>query len=133
MSFCKSILVAEDNDDTREMMVRHLRRGGYVVQEARNGSEALRMLGEMPAPVLVLLDLMMPVMDGWEFLNRKKVRGLEQHQIITISAVNPHDDNTHRAFFDEVAGNICKPIHAADLNEVARQFCGPRDPAELRT
>ena len=62
------VLVVEDDPDSREMLVRVLRKEGYVVTEAENGSVALERIAEQ-RPELILLDLMMPVMDGFEFLS----------------------------------------------------------------
>lgn len=58
------VLVVDDNDDVRSALVDILEYRNYTVMEARNGREALAQL-EWFAPRLVLLDLMMPVMDGW--------------------------------------------------------------------
>jgi signal transduction histidine kinase/DNA-binding response OmpR family regulator len=62
------VLVVEDDSDSREMLVRVLRKEGYSVTEAENGSVALERIAEQ-RPELILLDLMMPVMDGFEFLS----------------------------------------------------------------
>lgn len=61
------ILVVEDDASNREMLVRMLRKEGFSVVEAENGSHALEQLA-IAKPSLILLDLMMPVMDGFEFL-----------------------------------------------------------------
>ena len=61
------ILVVEDDDEIREAMVLVLEQQGYSVYEARNGREALELLHDGETPRLILLDLMMPVMDGWQF------------------------------------------------------------------
>jgi CheY-like chemotaxis protein len=61
------VLVVEDNDDTRHMVVRTLARAGYQTMEAAHGRAALEQLQTRLADV-ILLDLMMPVMDGFEFL-----------------------------------------------------------------
>ena len=61
------ILLVEDNEDTREVMRRTLERNGWEVVEAVNGIEALAHL-ERIQPALILLDLMMPEMDGFQFL-----------------------------------------------------------------
>ena len=62
------VLVVEDDVASREMLVRVLRKEGFAVAEAENGSAALERIAEQK-PELILLDLMMPVMDGFEFLN----------------------------------------------------------------
>jgi CheY-like chemotaxis protein len=62
------LLLVEDDDDAREGLAALLRRRGYVVRTAENGAEALDRLNRGgPLPSLILLDLMMPVMNGWEF------------------------------------------------------------------
>jgi CheY-like chemotaxis protein len=61
------VLVVEDDDPTREMMVRTLRQEGWQVDEAAHGLEALERMEEAPADLL-LVDLMMPVMDGFQLV-----------------------------------------------------------------
>jgi len=61
-----TILVVEDDRDTREMIERFLQLEGFTVRTAENGRAALDVLGRERACV-ILLDLMMPVMNGWEF------------------------------------------------------------------
>ncbi len=125
MEKCKSILVADDNDDIREAIVEALESEGYAVRSARNGSEALEVLAELPVPTLILLDLMMPVMSGWEFLDaQKKDVRFAAHQVVTISAVNPNqsiEDPTPL----ETAGSIQKPFSLGKLWEKVEEFCGP--------
>lgn len=67
------ILVVDDDLDLRETLCEVLAHEGYTVAGARNGAEALNVLRQ-PSPVcLVLLDLMMPVMSGYQFLQERKV------------------------------------------------------------
>ncbi|GEM_PF-915232 len=63
----RKIMIVEDDNTTREMMVRMLHKMGWQVIEAENGEVALRLL-ETHSPDLILLDLMMPEMDGFEFI-----------------------------------------------------------------
>ena len=68
----QSVLVVEDNADLRSLYVQIIELEGYRVLEAENGKIALEILknkSEMPG--LILLDLMMPIMDGWEFLKAR--------------------------------------------------------------
>jgi CheY-like chemotaxis protein len=62
------ILIIEDDDDIREALTQILELEGYTVREAANGREALDISSREPLPSLILLDLMMPVMDGWEVM-----------------------------------------------------------------
>ena len=80
------VLVVEDDDETREMMCRILGKEGYEVAEATNGREALARVDVRP-PDLILLDLMMPVMDGFEFtVELRKVEALRGIPIIVCTA-----------------------------------------------
>jgi CheY-like chemotaxis protein len=63
-----SVLVVDDDDAIREVLAEVLRDEGYRVAAAGNGEQALRELREHGNPDLMLLDLMMPVMSGWELL-----------------------------------------------------------------
>ncbi|MCK5877024.1 MAG: response regulator, partial [Candidatus Marithrix sp.] len=63
----RTVMVVEDDNTTREMMVRMLHKGGWKVIEAENGEIALQRL-EQVKPNLILLDLMMPQIDGFEFI-----------------------------------------------------------------
>ena len=76
-----AVLVVDDNDDIRQVLELFLESEGYRVSTARDGEEALRLMSEgSRSPCAVVLDLMMPVMDGFEFLKR-------QEQIPAASAV----------------------------------------------
>jgi len=68
------ILVVEDDADTREMMRHTIERMGHTAAETVNGRLALSWLGEHAAPAMILLDLMMPEMDGFEFLDALAAR-----------------------------------------------------------
>jgi CheY-like chemotaxis protein len=63
------VLIIEDDADLRETLAELLRLNGYSVQTAANGQDALQRLRSSDPPRLILLDLMMPVMNGWEFRN----------------------------------------------------------------
>jgi CheY-like chemotaxis protein len=82
------VLLVEDNDDIREMMALALQLAGARVVCASNGREALSILQERRAPDIILLDLMMPVMNGWEFSAEvKRDDRLAQVPIVVISAM----------------------------------------------
>jgi PAS domain S-box-containing protein len=81
-------LVVEDNDALRVLMERSLTRSGWTVHQARNGAEALEILAQHP-PDIVLLDLMMPVMDGFDFL--ATVRSQPQWQRLPVIVVTARE------------------------------------------
>jgi len=62
-----SVMIIEDDRDTREMLGRFLELEGFDVRTAANGELALRALQEDGQPCVIILDLMMPVMNGWQF------------------------------------------------------------------
>lgn len=90
---CQRILITEDDPDVREVLSDALQLEGYHVDAVTNGQEALDFLEELDAhhhseDVLVLLDLMMPVKSGWEFLEEKKATpSLTRHPVVVLSAI----------------------------------------------
>ncbi|HJR15157.1 MAG TPA: response regulator [Rhodanobacteraceae bacterium] len=81
------ILLVEDNEMNRDMLSRRLQRRGHEVLIAVDGAEALRVAGE-EQPELVLMDLSLPVMDGWEATGRMKAD--PQTASIPIIALTAH-------------------------------------------
>ena len=83
-----TILLVEDNEDIREMMSVALELGGYQVLAAPDGRAALEVLRHSPPPSLILLDLMMPVMNGWEVCQALKGDPrLSNIPVVVVSAV----------------------------------------------
>jgi CheY-like chemotaxis protein len=68
----KTLLIVEDNEVARAGMALILRRAGFTVEAAVDGRAALDRLGTGPPPDLILLDMMMPGLDGWRFLERRR-------------------------------------------------------------
>jgi two-component system cell cycle response regulator DivK len=81
------ILVVDDTEDTRLLYAVALAEAGYRVEQATNGQEALDMIAET-APALVLMDLSMPVMDGWEAT--KRIKGHPTTANVIVIAVTGH-------------------------------------------
>lgn len=83
-----TILVVEDYGDTRDGLAKVLAAEGFLPVVARNGKEALDYLRTHAPPSLILLDMLMPALDGWKFL--EELRALDLHprpSIIIITAV----------------------------------------------
>ncbi|QUW04059.1 response regulator [Chloracidobacterium validum] len=92
----RTVLLVEDDDTTRDMTRRMLEREGWQVVEAINGRLALERLAES-VPALVLLDLMMPEMDGFEFVERVREQPeWNELPIVVITAKDLTDDDRHR-------------------------------------
>jgi CheY-like chemotaxis protein len=100
-------LVVDDKLENREVLRRALEQEGWQVSEAENGQMALELLAEQ-APSLILLDLMMPVMDGFEFV--MEMRKLEFSKAIPIVVVTAKDitEEDRRRLNGDVVGLIEK-------------------------
>lgn len=86
------VLIIEDNEEIRALLRELLEGEGLVVRTAAHGAEGLeRLQAANETPRLILLDLMMPVMDGWEFLKsiRTAESPLDQVPVVLISAIGP--------------------------------------------
>ncbi|HEY5676935.1 MAG TPA: response regulator [Myxococcales bacterium] len=81
------VLLVEDDRDLRSVIAEALRRAGLAVHEAADGQQALDLVASGVRPRLILLDIVMPVMDGFTFLRHKQMaRALAQVPVIVISA-----------------------------------------------
>ena len=86
------ILVVEDDPEVRDALTFLLTEEGYSVTAAADGQEALDHLRGPARPWLVLLDLMMPGMNGWQFMDEVRVHpGLRQVPIVVVSAYGSAD------------------------------------------
>jgi CheY-like chemotaxis protein len=82
------VLVVDDQAEVRRLIHRMLEHSGFEVAEAANGEEALGLLDAGVSPRVIVLDLWMPIIDGWEFLERTTTRA----PVIVISGV---EEETH--------------------------------------
>lgn len=83
----ETVLVVEDYPDTREALRFVLNDAGYNVVLAANGQEALDYLRDNPPPAVVLLDMLLPVLDGWQFLEKLDRTGKPHPHVIIVTAV----------------------------------------------
>lgn len=82
-----SVLVVEDDEDTRATFGQVLEEAGYEVTQAARGDEAWSLLGDESArPAAIVLDLMMPVMSGWQLLERMQGTAFETIPVIVVTA-----------------------------------------------
>src|SRR5258706_9459662 len=85
----RPVLIVEDDEDLRDMMAQMLTIEGFDTATAANGREALDYLHATGKPNVILLDLMMPVMDGWEFRRQQKADPeLAPVPVIILSALD---------------------------------------------
>ena len=114
----KGILIVEDDEDIREALALVLENEGYPVFSASNGKEGLDLFPTLPDLCLILLDLMMPVMDGFEFLvARKQDVKLSKVPVVVISAF------PERARELAADGCLKKPIQVNDILNYINQHC----------
>jgi two-component system, cell cycle response regulator DivK len=99
-------LVVDDSDDTRELYALVLRLEGFVVEEARDGQEALHKAGEL-LPDIIITDLSMPVMDGWETIRRLKAEERTQHIPIIACSGQDVPGDTHDCRADALLPKPC--------------------------
>lgn len=117
----KTILVIEDDKDIRDSLSTLLSMEGYEVRTANNGQEGLVALREPPPPNLVLLDLMMPVKDGYQYSE-------EHHQdaklanvpIVVMSADARLDQKKEKL---QARAYLRKPLDIDELLNMVQRFC----------
>jgi excisionase family DNA binding protein len=117
-----TVLVVDDDAGLREFIRVNLETEGYVVREAASAGEGLAALDEEP-PDLILLDVLMPHMDGWEMLRRVQERhGVDAIQVImysgTVEAAGEAEERGAQAF-------IGKPFDPRKLLDATRQLLKP--------
>lgn len=99
-----SVLIVEDEADTREMLRRTLQREGWTVTEAVNGREALERMA-MQRPELILLDLMMPEMDGFALISALRQRDAWRSVpivVVTAMDLTPQDHQRLNGYVEQV-------------------------------
>jgi len=115
------ILVIEDDDDLREVLVRMLGLHGYVAWQARDGREALRQLRGGFRPTVILLNLCMPGMDGRAF----RAAQLQDPALagIPVVVISGELDGCEQATAIGAAGFLYKPFDMAALLTTLRRWC----------
>lgn len=117
-----SILIVDDHADLRESLTEILEDEGYVVASAANGLEGLEYLRAHAPPRLILLDLKMPVMDGWEF--RRRQQADPALAAIPVAVVSGADTTEQRRSSLEAAFYLVKPVNLVSLLDVVARYCG---------
>jgi CheY-like chemotaxis protein len=116
------ILVVEDEPDIRHCLDRLLKREGHAVATSENAEQALKYLSGHPLPRVILLDLVMPDMDGWQFLHeRRRHPGLRSVPVVVFSAAlgsrgpDPLDIGATEV--------LRKPYAMAEVLDATRRYC----------
>lgn len=105
-----SVVVIDDSPDIRRLLTRALTNEGISVFTAENGEDAKAVMGQLNRPSIVLLDLMMPVLDGFEFLKWKNEQAeFREWPVIILSA------STHADIPEGAKAYLKKPVELDSL------------------
>ncbi len=117
------LLLVEDEEGIREPIGESLREDGFEVVTAANGLEALELLRNGQRPSAILLDLMMPVMDGWDFRHEQLADLSLRYIPVLIFSASGFSPETIRLQFGNVE-LIPKPVPYHELREALGRVCG---------
>ena len=113
------VLIVDDDPDLQDAICETLEGGGHAATCVSNGRQALEYLQTGTPTCLILLDLMMPVMNGWEFREQQlRDAAIASIPVVVISA---HDGGEREELSPD--GFLRKPIRAEDLLRVVDKFC----------
>ena len=116
------VLVVDDDPDAREAITAILGDAGYNALSAANGLEALGQLGDHAGRCdLILLDLLMPVMNGWDFRRKQRETPAFAHIPVLLMSAGAHMATVSGEL--NAAGYVTKPVEMADLLAVVQQHC----------
>ncbi|GAC1352566.1 MAG: response regulator [Polyangiales bacterium] len=119
----KRVLIVEDDQEIRDTLCEILSEEGYGVAGVENGMVALDWLRHQPNPGVILLDLMMPIMNGWQFrAEQMRDPALAKIPVVIISATGSASQNV--VPLDDPAAFIRKPIDLQKLLETVERCCG---------
>ena len=122
-----TVLIAEDDEAIRDGLSMSLEIEGYRVLTASNGREALELLPTLKSPCLLLLDLLMPVMNGWELLEAKnRDASLAAIPVVVLSA-------TESKKLPGVSAFVPKPYELDKVIGAIRKYCGEPAPRDGRS
>lgn len=121
----RSILVVDDDTDIRSTLCEYLEDEGYAVGSAANGQDALDYLREHPTTSVVLLDLMMPIMDGYRFrIEQKSDPAIASIPVVVMTAGGAVDRTELDA--DQV---LAKPLELTKLRAALERAASPTTPS----
>jgi CheY-like chemotaxis protein len=120
----KCVLVVDDDEDHRDICVTILQHHRYEVTEAADGEEALRVVGDH-RPDLILMDAMLPVLDGWAATARLKGSPDTASIPVVMITARAMDLDRERSFESGADSYIAKPCDPAQIVEEVRRLIGP--------
>jgi two-component system, cell cycle response regulator DivK len=117
----KKILIVEDNQDNRELVVKVLRNKGFDLAEAADGEEAIeKAVSEKPD--LILLDISLPKLDGYEVV--KRLKSMEEFREIPVVAFTAHamKGDREKVIAEGFEGYISKPINVREFPDQLKLY-----------
>lgn len=123
---CKSVLIVEDDEAIRIALSEVLHDEGFEVFTATNGQDGLNVLDTIPRPCLILLDFMMPVMNGREFMEKKQQDDLIA--AIPVVLISAFEDRSKAI---GAAGFLKKPIEFDGLMRFLRHYCNEKNTSAI--
>jgi DNA-binding response OmpR family regulator len=121
----KRILVADDEPDVRELVVYRMKRSGYDVIEAKNGEEAFE-LAVANIPDLIVADVMMPRVDGYELTRRLRAEQTTQRIPIILLTAKTQEADVSQGFDAGADDYLKKPFNPDELVARVRAVLGRR-------
>ncbi len=115
------VLVIDDDEGIREMLEMALSDEGYLVESAPHGAAGLEVLNRW-RPDIILLDMRMPIMDGWEFARLYRDQPGPHAPIVVVTAAR---DAGNRAEQIQADGYLAKPFSLDELLDVVERFVPP--------
>jgi len=116
------VLVVEDERDARDAIATMLEDAGYEVLQAANGREALGQLADRNGRCdLILLDLMMPVMNGWDFRRKQAETPAFAATPVVLMSAGAHLAVVRAEL--NAAGHVTKPVELSDLLDAVKRHC----------
>lgn len=115
------VLVVEDDHEILTLVADILRAEGFMVETATDGAEALQRLEAIGRPCVILLDMRLPVLDGWGFSSELRRRGLEVPVVVMTAAQNA------QAWAREIGAEryLAKPFDLDHLLTTVSHYCSP--------
>ncbi len=125
----KKILVIEDSEllhQLYDLVLIRFRHAGSRVLHARNGQEGLDLLARHPDTDVILLDIVMPVMDGLEFLRVRRERHLAEKTPVILCTTKGREEDIRRGLAEGADAYLTKPIQPAEVAAEIQRLLAPR-------
>lgn len=125
------VLIVDDDGSIRSLLEMTFMTEGLEVETARNGQEGLE-AALLDPPDCIVLDVMMPVMDGWEAAERLKAEERTRDVPIIFLSARTQDSDLRRGRQLGAAAYVTKPFDVADLAELVHELVDPEGTAQAR-